>query len=414
MSDKKYPRKSQNKFSQSSSYDLCIVGGAGRVGLPLGVVFANHQVKTVLCDINKVSLEKISRGKFPFLEKDGDEQLKKALRNKMLFMSDSPAVISQSKYVLVVIGTPVDKYLNPDFNSFMSVIEQYLDYFKDGQILILRSTIYPGVSEKVQNLFINKKKKVGVAFCPERIVEGVALEELKNLPQIISAFDTRTLIETEQLFKKIVKSKIIKLDPLEAELAKLFSNAWRYIKFSVANQFLMIAEDYNLDYFKIDQAMKDGYPRNKELPSPGFAAGPCLFKDTMQLSAFNKNNFFVGHAAMLINEGLPNFLIQKLKKEHDLTQKTIGILGMTFKAESDDVRDSLSFKLKKIAEMESKKVLYHDFYLKSMGDPAFVGLGNLLGRSDIIILATPHEGYKKIDFSKYQGKTIIDIWGFWK
>lgn len=395
------------------SYKLCIIGGAGRVGLPLGVAFANSQVKTVLFDINETALNTISKGIFPFIEKDGDRLLKKALKSKNLFLSDSPGVISKSKYVIVIIGTPVDKYLNPDFNSFINIIIKYVDYFKDGQVLVLRSTIYPGVSEKVQDFFKKRDKKIGVAFCPERIVEGIALEELEKLPQIISAFDNQTLNKTEFLFKKVTKNKIIKVNPMEAELAKLFSNAWRYVKFSVANQFFMIAEDYNLNYARIEKAMKDCYERNKDLPSPGFAAGPCLFKDTMQLSAFNKNNFFLGHAAMLINEGLPNFLIQKLKQRIDLHNKIIGILGMTFKAESDDIRDSLSFKLKKIAEMESKKVICHDFYLKRSNDPSFVELEDLLVKSDIIILATCHKKYKNIDFSKYKNKIIIDVWGFW-
>ena len=141
---------------------------------------------------------------------------------------------------------------------------------------------------------------------------------------------------------------------MEAELAKLFSNAWRYITFAVANQFYMIAEENGLDYKKIDYAMRKDYPRNTNMPTPGFAAGPCLFKDTMQLSAFARNSFFLGHSAMLVNEGLPQFIIEQLKQISNLSKKTIGILGMAFKANNDDSRASLSFKLKKLQKWNAK------------------------------------------------------------
>lgn len=392
------------------SYKLCIVGGAGHIGLPLGVAFANRGLKTVLFDVNKEVLDKIKKGTFPFKEEGGNQALKQAFKKNKLFLSDSPQAISDSDYIIIVIGTPIDKYLNPDFKSLIRLIKGYDEFFKDGQIVILRSTVYPGTSEKIQRYFKENKKNIKVAFCPERIVEGKAFAEFKNLPQIISAFDKSALKKVENLFRKISNRPVVYLEPQEAELAKLFSNSWRYIKFAVANQFFTIAHDYDLNYLKIDKAMKYGYERNQDLPSPGFSAGPCLYKDTMQLSSFNRNNFFLGHSAMLINEGLPNFIIQTLKRKIDLKHKVIGLLGMTFKAESDDIRDSLSYKLKKIAEIECLKVLCHDFYVQ---DPNFVSLPELLREADIIILTTPHKKYKKINISKYKHKKIIDIWGFW-
>lgn len=420
-------------------YDLCIIGGAGHVGLPLGVSFARKRVKTVLLDINAEWLKKIESGVFPFKEKDGEKELKKALKLGTISTSSRPDVISQSDFILLVIGTPVDEYLNPDFNGLVRTIDRYFSYFKNGQTLILRSTVYPGTSERIQSYFSERGKKVNVAFCPERIVQGKSLEELKKLPQIISSFDLKTIERVKGLFKKITPKSIIETRPIEAELAKLFSNSWRYIKFAVANQFFMIASDHNLDYHKIYEAMVKDYARNKDLPAPGFAAGPCLLKDTMQLAAFNNNNFFLGHSAMLVNEGLPNYLIQSLKrtKSHpdypkprtsvladaknfdhilkrissfrDLKSKTVGILGMAFKANSDDQRDSLSYKLRKIAQTEAKKVLCHDIHIK---DNSFSDLNTVLQESDIVILAAPHKEYKKIDPQKYPGKEFVDIWNF--
>jgi UDP-N-acetyl-D-mannosaminuronic acid dehydrogenase len=191
---------------------------------------------------------------------------------------------------------------------------------------------------------------------------------------------------------------------LEAELAKLFTNSWRYIQFATANQFYMIAEEYGVDFYNVYNAMTHNYPRTKGFPKPGFAAGPCLFKDTMQISAFTNNKFFLGHCAMLINEGLPNFVIQQIKKQHALNEMTAGILGMAFKAESDDRRQSLSYKLKKLLQVEAKEVLCSDVFIH---EPGFVSEADLLSRCDIVIIGAPHKRYCNLDYS---GVILVDVW----
>ncbi len=400
-------------MNEERKHDLCIIGGAGHVGLPLGVVFAQSGVRTVLFDVNAEALEKIKQGKFPFKEAGGDEALQDALKKNTLSTSDSPKAISNSTYILVVIGTPVDKYLSPNFGDITRLIDKYFNYFRDGQIVILRSTVYPGTSEKVQNYFASKGKCVNLAFCPERIMQGKAIEELKLWPQIVSAFNQKTLDEVSALFQKITSAAIVPVQPIEAELAKLFTNSWRYIRFAVGNQFFMVANDHGLNYHRIFEAMKKDYPRNRDLPSPGFSAGPCLLKDTMQLAAFTNNNFWLGHGAMLINEGLVNYLMTALQRDFGklLKEKTLGILGMAYKAENDDWRDSLSYKLRKLAQVECKKVLCTDEYIK---DPSFVSSDEVVRNSDILVLATPHRAYGKIDPRKYPEKKFVDIWNFWK
>ena len=390
---------------------VCIIGGAGHIGLPLGIVFANSGMATTVLDINKNNLNKITKGIMPFKETNGTKELKQALKSKKFIATANPKSISSADFIVLVIGTPIDEHLNPDFKGIMSLIKKYAAYFKDGQTLILRSTVYPGTSERIQNFFIKKKKKVHIAFCPERIVEGKALIELKEIAQIVSAFDNKTLEKVAKLFSRITPHIIKTKQPIEAELAKLFSNSWRYIIFAVANQFYTMANDKGLDYHAIHKIMTDQYPRNHALPKPGFAAGPCLFKDTMQLAAFNRNNFMLGHSAMLVNEGLPYFIIQKLKEEVDLNKKTIGILGMAFKADSDDNRESLSYKLWKIADTESKQVFCSDPYI---ADTSFISEDELIKKSDIVILATPHKKYKKINPKKYPYKKFVDIWGYWE
>jgi UDP-N-acetyl-D-mannosaminuronic acid dehydrogenase len=390
---------------------VCIIGGAGRVGLPLGVTFALVGVRTTLLDVNKAAIADIQAGRFPFKEEGGDAALPAALKSGNLRAVSGPAsVIGESDIVVVVTGTPVDEYLNPRLTDLFAVIDSYLPHFRDGQVLLLRSTVYPGTSERLQSYFARKGRTVQVAFCPERIVEGEALHELAALPQIVSAFDDATRARVRRLFEKVTKNAVIELPPFEAELSKLFSNAWRYIKFAVANQFYTMATQRGVDYGRLYDAMIQGYERNRDLPRPGFAAGPCLFKDTMQLAAFSQNNFFMGHAAMVVNEGLPQFLIEHLKQclgDSNLSGKTVGILGMTFKADSDDPRDSLSFKLRKLAAMEAKEVLCHDPYLPQDG---LVPLDELIARSDVIILATPHTQYRSLDRARLKDKVVVDIW----
>lgn len=383
------------------------------MGLPLGVVFANAGVRTVLLDINKEALQTIQSGKFPFKERGGDEALRTALNQKTIFTTSSPDVIRDSKYIVIVVGTPIDEYLNPQFGGILKLLDNNLSNFRDGQTIILRSTVYPGTTEKIHDYFTEKGKKVGVAFCPERITQSYAIEELKVLPQIVSALDEHTLEEVSALFRKITKAKIIPVRPMEAELAKLFTNSWRYIRFAVANQFFMIAHDHGLNYHDVETAMKEDYARNQDLPSPGFAAGPCLFKDTMQLAAFTNNNFWLGHSAMLVNEGLVNHVMRALKREHgdSLKKKTLGILGMAFKPEVDDPRDSLSYKLRKVAELECKNVLCTDSHIK---DPSFVPTDHLLKNSDIVVLATPHAEYASINPKNHPQVKFVDVWNFWK
>lgn len=389
------------------NYDVCIAGGLGHVGLPLGIALAKQGKKVVLFDINEKTAEMVQRGEMPFLEYGADEVLKEVI-NKNLFVSLEKEVIRESKYLVIIIGTPVDKHLNPDFTLFNNFFGEVMDYITDDHHIILRSTVYPGTTEKVQRILKQNGKKTSISFCPERIAEGKAMTELYELPQIISAPDDEGYREAEELFTALTPD-IVKLTPLEAEMAKLYTNVWRYITFAVSNQFYQLAVDHDVDFYKIYDAITFKYPRLKGIPRAGFAAGPCLFKDTMQLSAFYNNNFFLGHSSMLINEGLPGFIVNTLKDRGDLATQTVGILGMAFKANSDDKRESLSYKLKKILEVEAGRVLCNDTYFSEEG---FVDTDELIAESDIIILGAPHKQYRELEFP--ENKKVVDIWNFYK
>ena len=386
-------------------FDAAIVGGLGHVGLPLGIVFADKGLKVCLCDIDKKKAELVKEGKMPFIEYGAEPILKKVLQNGNLTISLDDSFISKAKNVIVAIGTPVDEYLNPKTRQFLEFFGSIKNNMDKEQLIVIRSTVYPHTCKQVLNL-LGKDWKV--AYCPERIVQGYAIRELKELPQIVAGLSDAAIKEASELFSK-VSPRIIKTTMGEAELVKLFSNAWRYIQFAVANQFYMISHNFEVDYEKVRHAMREGYERAHSLPGAGFAAGPCLLKDTMQLSAFNSNNFLLGHAAMMINEGLPNFIVDNLRKKHDLSKTKVGILGMAFKADIDDIRDSLSFKLGKILRFHGAKVYYSDEYAKN---PDFVSKEELIRESDIIIVAVPHSAYKGMEIPK--GKEIVDLWNVTK
>ena len=349
-------------------------------------------------------IEMIGGGFIPFFEEGGEELLKKVLKKGTLSLTSEPEVISKSDVAVMVIGTPVDEHLNPKFDVVKDSVEEIAEYLDDDQLLILRSTVYPGMTKRIGDWLNEQGKRPGIAFCPERIVEGKALEELAGLPQIVSALDKKAEDRAAELFR-LITDKIIITHTMEAELAKLYSNVYRYIRFAISNQFYTIANDYGLDFYEIYHAMTYEYPRCSDLPRPGFAAGPCLFKDTMQLGAFNNDNFGLGHSAMLINEGLPYYIFKKLKEQYDLSKLTVGVLGMAFKSESDDIRESLSYKVKKIAEFEAKRTLCSDPYVE---DERFVTEEELIKESDIIIIATPHKKYKELKID--DSKKVVDIW----
>jgi UDP-N-acetyl-D-mannosaminuronic acid dehydrogenase len=314
-------------------------------------------------------------------------------------------MIARTMNLVVVIGTPVDEFLRPSMTIFEKAVDQISPHLREGALVALRSTVYPGTTAFVAKHLIERGHEVDVAFCPERIAEGHALEELHSLPQIIGA-DTDAAAERAAELFGVLSVKTIRTTTKEAELAKLFTNTWRYMKFAVANQFFMIADQAGMDYTNILRAIREDYPRAQDLPGPGFAAGPCLFKDTMQLAAFTTDHFPLGQAAMQVNEGLPAYIVAALERRYDgLADKCVGILGMAFKAESDDPRASLSYKLRKLLRWNGAKVLATDPYVV---DDRLVPLERVLAESEILVLGAPHQQYRGLHLG---GKDVVDVWG---
>jgi UDP-N-acetyl-D-mannosaminuronic acid dehydrogenase len=389
--------------AEAFSHDVVVIGGCGHVGLPLAIALADRGASVLVYDVSETAVDLVNSAVLPFDEPGAEDKLKAAVASESLRASTDPSVVAQAENVVVVIGTPVDEHLNPDPQAIPRALEGCAEYFRDGQLLVLRSTVFPGVTSLVERMLDERGVDIDVSFCPERIAEGRAMTELFTLPQIVSGRDQRIRARAAELFS-LLTDQIVEMEPEEAELAKLFTNTWRYIKFAAVNQFYMIADSRGLDFERIRAGLTQDYPRAADMPSAGFAAGPCLFKDTMQLAAFNDNNFALGHAAMLVNEGLPLYVVSQLAEQHDLAQCTVGILGASFKAGSDDIRSSLAYKLKRILSFKARRVLMTDPYVTTDAD--LVPLEQVLAEADVLIVATPHADYRGI----VTDKPVADVW----
>ena len=365
----------------SAQPDLCVIGGAGHVGLPLALVFASKSLHVLIYDVDENAMRTIGNGVVPFAERGATSLLKNALEKGKLSFSSDPAAVAGVPTIVVTIGTPIDEFLNPVLNAVKLCIDDLLPYLTEEQLIVLRSTVSPRTTQWLDEYLRSKGRVMKLSFCPERVVQGRGIEEVQQLPQIVSGTTCEAEDEAARLFQLIVPL-VVRLSPLEAEFAKLFSNAYRYLQFAASNQFYMIANSAGADYHRILTGMKQNYPRLEGLPGPGFAAGPCLFKDTMQL-------------------------VEEMAATYDLSKLSVGLLGMAFKADSDDTRSSLSYKLKKVLAVRAKEVLTTDPHVTS--DLDLIPIDDVIEKSELLILCVPHSVYAALDV---QGKPVVDIWGY--
>jgi UDP-N-acetyl-D-mannosaminuronic acid dehydrogenase len=389
----------------SNIRNIVIVGGCGHVGLPLGIVLADKGAHVALLDTDRHKVEQVNSGEMPFRETGADILLRQVI-GKSLHATLDLACLGDADadhrgwHACRRSSEPHCQRTLPQHRPGTSSHARWC-HARAAQHSV------PGRDQTCSRTHSVPASKYSLAFCPERIAEGKALDELVKLPQIVAAFDPVAFKRARELFQ-IFAPSIVELSPLEAELAKLFTNSWRYLNFAVSNQFYILARAYGLDFYRIHEAITRDYPRMSAFARAGFAAGPCLLKDTLQLAAFANNNFFLGHAAMLVNEGLPNVIVEELRRK-GLHEQRVGILGMAFKGDSDDKRESLAYKLRNLVVVYAKEVLCTDPYI---ADPSFVSLETVLDRADVIILGAPHSVYR--DLRLPPDKQVVDIWNFWR
>jgi len=307
--------------------------------------------------------------------------------------------------------------MNPSLVQIDSALNNLAKSFREGQLLILRSTVSPGTTNYVKSFIEESTKfKVGknifLAFCPERIAEGKSLEETGELPQIVGGVDRSSSVKATNFFRNL-DIEVNKGDAVSAELAKLFTNMYRYINFAIANEFMILAGYHNRDIYKIVELVNKKYKRGG-LALPGLTGGPCLFKDGFFLIGDVPFTDLIS-TSWKINESIPLFLINQVKARRKLEGRKAVILGLAFKSEIDDIRESLAFKVKKALERERAKVFLHDPYVKEYNND----LDKTLKNADFIFVATNHNYYNKINISKLRKLVsknciICDVWNIFK
>lgn len=386
---------------------IAVIGGCGHVGLPLALCFVEAGLNVDVVDIDEKAVNSVNSGVMPFHEAGADALLTWALSTGRFRASTDPSSLNGAEAVILVVGTPVDESLTPDPQSIIAVLQSYLPFLRDDQLLILRSTVYPGVTRRVEVFLEDAGWQGDVAFCPERILEGKALDEIPRLPQIVGGRRPSSLGRASELFSRL-GVRCLEASPEEAELAKLFTNVWRYVKFAAANEFWQVSNEAQQDFSKIRWLMSTDYPRAADVPGAGYAAGPCLYKDTMQVSTFMSGRLPVALGAAAANEGLPLYVINQLASKYDLAHMTVAILGMAFKGDSDDRRASLSYKLKRILKFHAQRVLTSDPYVKD--DDELVSQEAALAQADLVIIGAPHAAYADLEISV----PVADVWDLLK
>ncbi len=387
--------------------------GIGRVGLPLCLSLAEAGFKVFGIDLSEEYIQKIKEKKMPFFEEHAQELLEKHV-NKNFFPLTEMKKINESDFIVITIGTPVDEHLNPDYKQIQKLTKNLIKYLKENQTIILRSTVSPGTTKYMKEIIEKETKmKIGknlfLAFCPERIAEGKAIKETKELPQIVGGIDENSTEKAAEFFKAFTVEQL-KTDAKSAELAKIFTNMYRYINFSIANEFMILAEEHERDIYEIIHLINHNYKRGG-VKQPGYAAGPCLYKDGFFLINTMPFNELIS-VSWKINETAPLYLLKKIKAKTKLTYKKVALLGMAFKADNDDTRNSLSFKIKKALERENALVECHDPLIKEFNKKS---VEETIKNAELIVVATNHSAYKKLSLEKIKELAkkdciVCDIW----
>jgi UDP-N-acetyl-D-mannosaminuronic acid dehydrogenase len=384
--------------------EIVVVGGAGHVGLPLSLAFADAGFRVRILDTSRTVLAEIAAGNAPFLEPGTDVLIRRFVSTDRLSLSSAAAAVSGADTVIVAVSLSDERRW-----SSVAALDETMDalapHLAQRALVVLRNTVYPGTTARVRERLRASGLEVDVVFCPERLVQGRALEELHSLPQIVGADDEPSGARADALFRRL-GIETVHSTSIEAELAKLVANGWRYISFAAANEFWMLANAAGVDYGNVLRVVRHDYPRAQGLPGPGFAAGPCLVKDTVGLAAFAGPNGALLRAALDVNEELPASVVARMEERFGpLAGRHIGLLGMAFKAGSDDMRGAASGRLHELLRARGATVLRTDPYVS---DPANLPLSEVLEKAEILVIATPHAAYRELDPPQAR---LVDIWG---
>ena len=391
------------------SYDVSIVG-LGRVGLPLALCFADRGLSVIGIDNDPQRLDAIRAGRMPFAE-TGTQEL---LDRTTLDLSDRVADAAQARHIVITLGTPSFSHIEIDMRDIRQALDDLLPVLRPGHSLVLRSTIAPGTTAFVAG-YLRKHRgfeigtDVFVAHAPERIAAGRFIDEIDSLPCIIGGVGAGSAEAAASLFA-VFSAPIVQTTPVQAELAKIWTNILRYTTFALPNLLMMDCEQHDANVFEVIDLINRDYPRGG-IALPGFTAGTCLRKDfTFSEERSAAPGMLL--AVSRVNESVPLFLIGgATRRLGRLEGRKVAVLGLAFKADTDDERDSLSHKLVRLLERELADVAVHD----PLVDTPTASLAAALDRADAVIVATNHSVFRTPDtlLAIPPSALVIDPWNCW-
>ncbi len=376
----------------SASRSISVIG-LGRVGLPLALCFADRGISVLGVDSDARILDSIQAGQMPFNEEGCQELLDKVRRSGRLSLSERAADAAQSEDIVITIGTPSFSHLESDLRQVRSALDDLLALLRPGHAVILRSTIAPGTTDFVAG-YLEKHRglcageEVFVAHAPERIAAGRFLEEISTLPCIVGGVGEASTERAASTFS-VFGAPIVRTTPVQAELAKIWTNILRYTNFALPNLLMMDCEAHGANVFEVIDLINRDYPRGG-IAAPGLTGGTCLRKDFV-FSEERSNAPGMLLAVSRVNEAVPLFLIEGIKRRvSDLASRKVAVLGLTFKRDTDDERDSLSPKLIRLLERELADVAVCDQHASTPTQP----LADAVRGAEVVIIATNHSEFE--------------------
>jgi len=397
--------------------DVAVVG-LGRVGLPLALSFADRGLRVLGVDNDPARLAAVRDGHMPFAETGAQELLARVHASDMLELSDRVADAARAGHIVITLGTPSFSHIEIDMRHIRSALDDLLGVGGARHSLILRSTIAPGTTDFVAGYLAKHRSfAVGedlfVAHAPERIAAGRFLEEIDTLPCIIGGVGEESGEVAGRLFETF-NAPIVQTTPVQAELAKIWTNILRYTQFALPNLLMMDCEKHGANVFEVIDLINRDYPRGG-IAAPGLTAGTCLRKD-FAFSEERSNAPGMLLAVSRVNESVPLFLIEGMKRRlGSLADRKVAVLGLAFKADTDDERDSLSHKLVRLLERELADVAVHDGHV-----PTPTGtFEDAVTDADAVIVATNHSEFREIAALRTIAERasadclVVDPWNCW-
>jgi UDP-N-acetyl-D-mannosaminuronic acid dehydrogenase len=369
-------------------YDVSVIG-LGRIGLPLAVSFANAGMSVLGVDNDAERLAAIAERRMPFKEPGVDELLARV----DIDVSARAADAAQADAIVLTLGTPALPHIEIDMGDIRAVLDDLLPLVRPEQLIVLRSTVAPGTTEFVAG-YLEKQRgfSVGedlfVAHVPERIAADRFLEEIGTLPCIVGGIGEESGERAARLFEPL-GAPIVQTTPVQAELAKIWTNILRYATFALPNLLMMDCERYGANVFDVIELINRDYPRGG-MAQPGLTAGTCLRKDfTFSEERSSAPGMLL--AVSRVHETVPLFLVDGIKRRlgGTLRERRAAVLGLSFKRDTDDERDSLSHKLIRLLERELADVSVHD---PVVATPT-AGFEEAVSGADVVIVATNHSAY---------------------